>query len=65
MRIYVDINLWLTFSLCSRSFGRNFFIKRAQIQLAGHLEFRHVLSQTAPRCANGTRFAFKHKLTEI
>ena len=42
---------------------RKMFIKRTQIQLDWHLEFPHVLSQTAPRCANGRRFAFKHKLT--
>ena len=41
------------------------FIKHAQIQLDWHLEFCHVLSQTAPRCANGTHFAFKHKVTDI
>ena len=33
------------------------FLKRAYSRCA--------LSHTAPRCANGTRFAFKHKLTDI
>ena len=41
------------------------FTKRAQIQSDWNLEFRNVLSQAVPRCANGTFFAFKHKLTDV
>ena len=58
----ISICGWL--SLCVLVSLGEMFIKHAQIQLDWHLEFCHVLSQTAPRCANGTRFAFNHKLTD-
>ena len=66
MGTYVDVNLRLTFSLCFLKFWRN-FKKRAQIQSDYH---RHdnqsiLLVRTVPRCANGMRVAFKHKLTDF